>query len=157
MAREIQRTTIGGHDYAMTLLPATRSYKLFHRLFKMFGPSFGQLMDAVAGVKSVVDLDLSGDAVNKVIQSVTSNVSEHDLEHVISILKDETTVAISGSGKDIPLKGVFEAHFQGDVAGMFRWLYWGLGVQYRSFFEGLGSITSRNVVVQSSGEHKAKA
>lgn len=134
MARELEKKKIGNHNYEMSLLGATASYKLFHKLFKMLGPSFGMVMDAVSEVEDVGSLDLAGGAATKAIRTLSEDISEESLEHLIDTLKAETQV----NGQ--PLEGVFEVHFQGDIAGMFKWLIWGLKVQYKTFFGAFGSI-----------------
>jgi hypothetical protein len=117
----------------MTMLGATAGYKLFHRLFRMLGPTFGSMMDIGAEAKSVEDIDVSSKTVVDAIRMLSENVKEEDLEHVIDELKSQSHVGPNGSDKTIPLAQVFEAHFAGDITGLFRWLFWGLQVQYSTF------------------------
>ncbi len=139
MARERQDTFIGEHKYEMTMLGATPGYRLFRRLFKMFGPSLGALMDATAG-ENIQDVDLTSQTVKDGIQALTENVKESDLDHVIDLLKGQTHVGVDGSEKTIPLKSVFESHFAGDTFGMFAWVWWGLQVQYATFSSAFASM-----------------
>lgn len=139
MAREKQSTVIDGYRYEMTMLGATQGYKLFHRLFRMFGPSFGSLMDAVGG-GDIQDVDLSSNVVIHGIQSLTENVKESDLDHVVEMLRKQTHVSVDGSDRTIPLAGIFEAHFSGSLGSMFKWLYWGLGVQYQDFTSAFANL-----------------
>lgn len=134
MARDEHMTTIDGHRYQMTMLGATAGYRLFHRLFKMFGPSIGALIDLVGDAKGGIEnTDLSSKAAVKAIQALTDNVHEADLDHLIDQLKGQTMVGLNGSEKTVPLDSVFEAHFAGDITALFRWLIWALKVQYSTF------------------------
>jgi len=140
VGREIQHTIIDGDRYEMTLFGATQGYRLFHRLFKMFGPGFGALMDAASETGSIQDVDLSSDVVVSGIRSLTENVREADLDHVIDSLKKCTHVGAGGIENTIPLGGVFELHFSGRIGTMFKWLGWGLQVQYASFFDAFANM-----------------
>lgn len=146
MARERQETIIDGHRYQMTMLGATDGVKLFYRLVRMLGPSIGTLQDAAKDssktddTDSILDRNISGDMLSRAIQALTSNVGEADLEHVINKLKGECHVGVDGNEKTIPLSGVFELHFSGDLAGMFKWLSWGLQVQFGNFFSAFSSL-----------------
>ena len=135
MSRETQSTTIDGDRYEMTQLGATAGYRLFHRLFKMLGPTFGKVTDALADDGNIQDVNLSSDAAVAAIEALTHHVKESDLDHVIGVLKAETSVGIGGSDKTVPLTGVFEMHFSGRIGTLFRWLAWGLKVQYASFLD----------------------
>lgn len=133
MARERQTTVIDGYRYEMTMLGATAGYRLFFKLLTMFGPSFGDMMDA-AGGGDIQDVDLSSSAAVRGIKSLTTNVSESDLDHVIEQLRSQTHVSVEkGSEKTVPLSKVFEMHFMGELNSMFKWLWWGLKVQYQTF------------------------
>jgi hypothetical protein len=141
VARERQNTIIDGHRYEMTMLGATAGYQLFHRLFKMLGPSFGALMDAASqSGGNIQDVDLSSEVVVAGINALTENVKQDDLDHVIAQLKDQTQVGVNGSEQTVPLKGVFEMHYAGNIGSMFKWLYWGLTVQFGSFTDAFASV-----------------
>lgn len=139
MARERQQTVIDGHRYEMTMFPATESYRLFHRLLKIIGPAFGKIVDAM-GDGDIQDVDLSNETTIEAIIALTTHIKESDLDHVIDKLRNCTHVGVDGSDKTVPLKGIFEMHFAGALASMFRWLLWGLQVQYANFIEGFGSM-----------------
>lgn len=153
MARERQETVIDGHRYEMTMLGATASYRLFHKLFNIIGPSFGSVMDATQKGTDILDVDLSSNVVVQGIQSLTQNLKESDLDHVIDVLKKQTHVSVDPAvhEKTIPLANVFEAHFSGTLASMFKWLYWGLTVQYQDFSTAFANLTLPSV----GGESRA--
>ncbi len=142
MARERQDTVIDGHRYEMTMLAATPSYKLFTKLLKMFGPSIGTIIDVTSKSGDGVEgIDLNSQAVVKGIRALMDHVGEDDIEHVIERLKKQTHVSVEkGSEKTIPLSGVFELHFQGDIWAMFKWLWWGLQVQYSNFSDAFANL-----------------
>lgn len=154
MARERQETVIDGYKYEMTMLGATASYRLFHRLFKMLGPSFGALMNSVAdGVTDVADIDLGSEVVAQGIRALTDSVKESDLDHLIDTLKKQTHAGVEeDSEKTVPLSGTFDVHFQGRIGSMFKWVWWGLTVQYRDFSSAFASLKS-----PSAGEESPAA
>lgn len=142
MGRETHRTVIDGDLYEMSLFGATQGYRLFHRLFKMFGPSFGKLIDAVAD-SNLQDVNLSSDAVVTALRSLTDSVSEADLDVLIDALRKQTLVGVGGTEKTVPLAGVFELHFSGRIGTMFKWLGWGVKVQYSSFADAFADMMPR--------------
>lgn len=144
MARERQETVIDGYKYEMTMLGATASYRLFHRLFKMLGPSFGALMNSVTdGVTDVQDIDLGSEVVSRGIATLTDSVKESDLDHLIDVLRKQTHAGIQeGGDKTVPLKDTFDVHFQGRIGSMFKWVWWGLTVQYQDFSSAFASLKS---------------
>ena len=157
MPKQGQSTTIDGDRYEMALFGATQGYRLFHRLFRMFGPSFGRLVDAMKDGGSIQDVDMASDAAVSALKSLVSDVTEADLDHVIDSLKKQTHVGAGGTDKTIPLAGVFETHFQGRLGSMFKWLAWGLRVQYQSFFDVFASMKPPDAVSASSGGTDQKA
>lgn len=153
MARERQSTYIDDYKYEMTMLAATPSYKLFHRLFRMLGPSFGTLVDVIPSNGDLGEIDFSGPAVTRGIQALTENVKETDLEHLITQLKGQTHVGVeAGSDKTTQLTPIFEVHFQGQIGSLFKWIYWGLTVQYGNFQSAFASM-----MPQGGGESEAEA
>lgn len=152
MSRETESTTIDGDRYEMTQLGATAGYRLFHRLFTMLGPTFGKVTDALASDGSIQDVNLSSDAAVAAIEALTHHVTERDLDHVINVLKGETHVGVGGSEKTVPLAGVFEVHFAGRIGTLFRWLAWGLKVQFASFLDAVKDMKPPGGAAVSSAE-----
>lgn len=148
MARDKHETTIAGHRYEMTMMAATPGYKLFYRLMQMLGPSIATLKDVVVdGAKdaagttpSILDQQINADVVLKGVQVLTTNVSEADLDYVVRALKTHCEVGLNGSTKTIPLEGVFDVHFAGEMGAFFQWLAWGLKVQFQSFLSAFGNL-----------------
>lgn len=139
MARERETTLIDGHRYKMTMLGATAGYQLFCRLFRMFGPSFGAIMDAVGSGK-VEDTDLSSQVVVDAIRTLSDQIKESDLDYLIDRLRSQTHVGIGGNDKTVSLDSVFEAHFAGDILGLGKWIVWGLQVQYSTFANAFATL-----------------
>lgn len=139
MARERHSTIIDGDLYEMTLFGATQGYRLFHKLFQMFGPSFGRLMDALGDKQDIQDVNLSSEAAVAALESLTTTVKQADLDLIVDALKKCTHVGVDGTEKTVPLGGVFELHFSGRVWSMFKWLAWGLQVQYGSFADAFAN------------------
>lgn len=152
MTIEMQETVIDGHTYRMTQLGATKGYKLFHRLVKALGPSIGHFVSAVVAKgdeASIRDVDITSDDFLQGIKSLTSGFSEHDLDHIVSELKSQTEVSVDDTNKMISLSPVFELHFRGRLGSMFRWLGWGLKVQFADFFDAFASMTLPSVGARS--------
>lgn len=139
MPREKFTTVIDGDRYEMTLLGATQGIRLFHRLFRMFGPAFGRVMDSVGEGNDLLSVDLSSNAAVAGLQTIATSVSEADLDHLVDTLKKQTQVGPDGADKLMPLAGVFELHFSGRLGSMFKWLGWGLKVQYGNFLDAFAS------------------
>lgn len=140
MPRDKHTTIIDGDRYEMTLFGATQGYRLMHLLFRMFGPAFGQVMDALEGHDDIQDVNLSSEAAVAALQALATSVKQSDLDTVIDALKKSCHVGVGGTDKTTPLAGVFELHFSGRMATMFRWLLWGLQTQYQDFSGGLASM-----------------
>jgi len=140
MAREIHSTVIDGDRYEMTMFGASQGYRIFHRLFKILGPVLGKVMDAAVDVQDIRDVDLSSGAVAEGLQALSGAMKESDLDYLIDAMRKCTHVGIGGSEKTTPLAGVFEMHFSGRIGSMFKWLAWGLKVQYSSFGDAFASL-----------------
>lgn len=155
MACEKQSTVINGHRYVMTMLPATPSYRLFRRLFKIIGPSFGSIMElAKDGTKDIGDTDIASEPVVRGIRVLADAITEDELDNVVEQLKKVTEVGINGSDKTVPLENVFELHFSGAIGFMFKWLYWGLRVQYENFISAFTNLTPQSVGAEPQAESK---
>lgn len=142
MARDRQKTIINGYRYEMTMLGATASYRLFHRLLKMFGPSVGAFMEATSG--GLDSVDISSDVVVRGIRTLTSSISEEDFDYLVAQMREETFVSVDNVHleKTIPLRTCFELHFSGEIGSLFQWLYWSLKVQYGTFTDAFANFKS---------------
>ena len=79
------------------------------------------------------------------LQTLTANMKQEDLDHVIVELRNVCHVGVNGSDKTVPLANIFEAHFSGDIGGLFRWLFWGLKVQFGNFSNAFGGLKGLGV------------
>jgi hypothetical protein len=150
VARE--STVIDGYLYEMSMLPSTPAYRLFWRLFKILGPSFGAVVDVVSSADDLQDVDLSSNSVVNGIKVLTDNVQESDLDYVIDQLRSVTHVGVAeNTDKTIPLKGQFEKHFMGKFGSLLKWVHWGLKVQYQNFSDVFASM------MPQSGDEPAQA
>ncbi len=138
--------TIGGHTYAVHMLPAMEGWRLFVELASAVGPSIGVVLDALPDTGSLKDfalnaqkiateegigaMDLKGDKIEAAIRSVLKVVDPDFVERVTKQLARQTTV----DGK--ALTDVFEFHFAGKIGGLVKWLAFALSVQYADFFDG---------------------
>lgn len=148
MARENHETMIDGHRYQMTDLPTTPGYRLFYRLAQKLIPAFSAFKDAAVSAfrkaggntASLLDQEIDLGLMLQAAEVLTTQLSEADLDYAVSTLKEQCQVGINGSDKTIPLVGVFEMHFSGDIGGFIKWLAWGLKVQFGNFPNAFSSL-----------------
>lgn len=151
--REPQETEIAGHHYKVSMLQATRGWKLLLRVAKMVGPSIGIVVDGVGlseakpggegFLQRLADKKLGDQFFEQAIRTLTEAVGEKDLQHVINELAQMTKVRWQRNGELsdwMPLAGDnFEIHFQGQPGLMLQWLGFALKSQFADFSDALGN------------------
>lgn len=162
--REPQETEIAGHVYRVSMLQATRGWKLLLRVAKIVGPSIGIVVDGVGltDVRVSTDKDAEGGEVGflqrladkklgdqffeQAIRTLSESMREKDLEHVINELASVTKLRWNRDGnlsEYMPLKGDnFEIHFQGEPALMIQWLLFALKSQFADFSTALANAVN---------------
>jgi hypothetical protein len=128
------KETIEGKAYEMYMLPPMVSHDLFVDVVKMVGPSLGPVIDKLFSkaqgkkVKDLMDMEIGADFFAKAADSLFQNLKKETIENLIEKFKEVTHVSVSG--KMVPLTQVFDIHFQGDLGPMYKWLGWGMKVQW---------------------------
>lgn len=140
-------TTIGDHTFHIRELGASQAKKLLVRLTKAVGPILGALADGPvpsgAGrntmARTLANLDTK--AIRAGLESLAAQLKEEDLDFLCSTLGSVTQVETE-VGKMVPLsKERQEVLFRGGrLLLMFRWLAYGLEVQFRDFLDAFGEL-----------------
>lgn len=113
--------------YVLQKFTATTAVKLFTKLVKLLGIPASQ---AWTGMDKEAN-----DLIPKVIGSLTERLDE---DEVLLLMKDLLRCA---SHQQVPVVNVFDAHFQGDMLGLFALLKEILTFQYGDFFGALVDAT----------------
>lgn len=133
---------IDGKTYTMYMLPPMVSNDLLIDVAKMIGPALGPVVDyLVTGKKSdelsaVMDKELDSGFFTKVATSLSRELDKEVFTRVIQTFKQFTHV----DGQ--PLDRIFDAHFRGELGAMYRWLAWGMRVQWGKCWSALGGVVS---------------
>jgi hypothetical protein len=143
-----QKITFGETTYEMFQLPPMESHDLLMDLTKMVGPAVGPLMDSLvsilsgSGVEAILDLDLGAACFSQSTHSLFHELDKQVLRNTIKAFSKVTLV--SGKGK---LVDIFDAHFLGGLDEMYRWLAWGMRVQWgksvRALVNGMKDRSAR--------------
>lgn len=135
MARQSKELALGGFLYTVQQLPATRAYKLLHRLARALAPAAARAAGASQGltVASLLGVDVSSLA--PALESVFDRLSEEQLD---AVLKDLFAGALV-TGEDVmsphlEKREVFDDHFAGNLGRMFKVAAFALKVNYDDFF-----------------------
>lgn len=123
---------IGGANYRVGQIPATKCYKLAIAVGKIVGPALGHLLDA-QGIEGFGDVELKSDTFSDAVSALLSRADENEVERIISQLAEVTMVDPAGGEAFQPLKGIFELHFAGKLKAMSLWLKFALETQFADF------------------------
>lgn len=123
MALKQKTVTIGGDDFLITTLPATKGIKILKQLTKLAGPAFGELTkgEAVDGANVI------GNAIAKLVE----NLDQVEIEVLVKELVSSATkgtVAIN-----------FDSEFSGEYAKLFMLVKEIVEFNYGSVFTLLGT------------------
>lgn len=131
-----EERTIGDNTYRVTQLVSKDARPTLIRLFKLLGPSIGQMVeDAMAGRSINPDI-----GVGVAISQLADRISEDDLERLIDTLVQNKTLARkTENGWPLLDKAGFDVHFTGRIGEMFKVLAFALEVNFQDFLGGLRS------------------
>jgi hypothetical protein len=124
-----QKKEIDGHQYEMFMMEPRASNRLLTKVGKMILPSLGPIADMLSnafsgGGKNVMDLDLGNDFFSKALTQLCLDLDEKTMDTVIDEFQKVTHV----DGQQ--LDKIFAAHFLGRIDNMYKWLAWGMQVQW---------------------------
>jgi len=131
--------TIGEHEYTMYMLPPIQSHNLLMDIVKMVGPALGDVIGGVLSGRSAdkkVDLmeqEVGPEVITKAAGKLFQDVNKQTLEKVISSFRGVTHV----DGK--PLDKIFDVIFRGGLDEMYKWLFFGMRVQWGKSLSALVS------------------
>jgi len=122
-------TEIDGKTYTMYMLPPLRSHDLLMDVVKMIGPSLGPVFDVLfaSNKKSggeVLEQEIGPDFFSKAARTLFDSLSKGITKEIIFAFAEITQV------DNVTLKPIFDSHFMGRLDVMYRWLAWGMGVQW---------------------------
>jgi hypothetical protein len=137
---EAVETQIGESKYEMYMLAPMVSHGLLMDVGKMVGPAIGPVLDALfskAGgenkIEQVMDQEIGADFFSSAAKALFENINKKTLADVINAFKTVTHV------DGMPLDKIFDAYFMGKLDEMYRWLFWGMRVQWGKSLSALGT------------------
>ena len=161
---ETAEEMIGDHKYTMYMLAPIRSHNLLIDVGKMVGPAFGALIgsimpsgkaeepeeeptDSEEGSEEEEPKEDSGDLSERQVDSellasavalLFTGLNKKTLEQVIHAFKEVTEVdgKLFGKGTN------FDQHFRGELGNMYKWLAFGMNVQWGKSLSVLASGAS---------------
>lgn len=134
--------TIGENQYIMYMLPPLVSHDLLMDVTKMIGPALAALVGGIFGGKTpenaeeILEKEVNSDFLTTALERLFQDINKATLTKVIQHLRPMTHV----DGK--PLDQIFDIHFQGELDGMYKWLFWGMRVQWGKSLSALMSGAS---------------
>ncbi len=148
MQSDSNTKTIGESSYEIFMLPATTGLDVFLDLARIVGPAIGVVFDGadLKELDTIGDLAFSGDVFEKAARQIFQAEEKETVKATIKILAAHTHV----DGKK--LGDTFEAHFQGKIGEMFKWLVFALEVNYSDFLDV--SRISLGRAIAAKGEAK---
>jgi len=129
---EKQKLIIDGIEFEMGYLNPMACIKHFKTLLKIVSPVLGSIAETAfknKSLNSVLDEKID---LNKALSQMFENWQDKDIENLINDLK-----VLSTSKKEnttLPLSASFDGLFTGKPSMLFKWLKWGIEVQFKDFF-----------------------
>jgi hypothetical protein len=115
--------------YEVYMLPPLLSHDLLMDVMKMVGPAIGPVLDKLfSGGRSageVLDMEVDAAFFSKAASALFSGIDKKVLGNVIKELSKVTIVAPGGN-----LNKIFDFHFKGELDKMYKWLAFGMKVQW---------------------------
>lgn len=155
-----ETATIGPHTYRVRHIDPLTATDITVDLAKLFGPviaAFGGSVlsspDTKGKLKAILDgkpgagedgeplQDGTPQAVERALAGLFENLSKEQVRYLIGVMMPVTEVK---KGDKWPsLETIFEIHFRGDPAGIFKWLGFAMQVNFRGFFSGMAGAIGR--------------
>ena len=138
-----ETTKIGDHEIQMFMLDPMTSHELLVDVATMVGPALGPVLDSILSGRSIGELDgildenLGADFFTKATKELFSGLNKKTLREVIETFRKVTYV------DGIELEKTFAEVFRGELDTMYKWIAWGMGVQWgKSLIALVGAIPS---------------
>jgi hypothetical protein len=140
MAQATEERSIGESKYRVTQLPGKKGRKMLLRLYKVFAPVFGSLIEGLDGGKKSLG-DISVNSISGSLSALAMTFKEEDLEIFCEQFSSMTQLELTpGENNWVPLDKHFDQHFAGNYGAMFTWLGFCLEVNFASFFDAWGGL-----------------
>ncbi|MDD5034856.1 MAG: hypothetical protein PHE55_08875 [Methylococcaceae bacterium] len=127
------------HSFAMFMLPPMKSHDLLMDVARMVGPSLGPVLDAMFSKQEggdTLDRVLPTDFFTRATVLLFSGLDKVVLREVMGEFRKVTLV------DNKPLDGIFDSVFGGKLEFMYKWLGWGMKVQWGKSFSALGELAN---------------
>lgn len=154
-----ETTTIGQHTYRVRHIDPLTATDITVDLAKLFGPVFaavGGTMLAAPDTKKQLKSLLDGEkpeapeggedpgtakAIERALTGLFNNLTKDQVRYLINVMMPVTEVK---KGDNWPqLETIFDVHFRGDPAGVFKWLAFAMRVNFKGFFSGMAGAIGR--------------
>jgi hypothetical protein len=158
MARASKELALSGYLYTVQQLPATRAYKLLHRLGRALAPAAARAAGAAQGLSLASLLGIDVAALAPALESVFDRLSEEQLEGVIKELFNGAVV--QGEGVTVPYlekREVFDDHFAGRMTDLFKVAAFALKANYDDFLGELLSAIASHMPVAGAATPKSES
>lgn len=125
---DAEKKVIGGKTFEVYMLPPMDSHELLMDVAKMVGPSLGPVLDKLFGEGrskgEVLEQELGTEFFTKAASALFSGIDKKVLADVMQALREVTHV------DGVPLDGSFDMQFKGNLDSMYKWLFFGMKVQW---------------------------
>ena len=132
---------IDGNSYTIYMLSPLLSHDLLLDLVKMVGPALGPVLDKIYGDKTengLLQQSLGDDFFSKATSMLCVGLDK-------KILRDVIASVTHVDGK--PLKPVFDIHFRGRLDTMYKWMAFGIEVQWRKSLSVLLTAATQGAIL----------
>lgn len=134
---DAERKVIDGKSFEVYMLPPMTSHDLLMDVAKMVGPALGPVLDKLfSGDRSkgeVLEQEIGAEFFTKAASALFSGLDKKVLSDVMRALREVTHV------EGVPLDGIFDIQFKGNLDSMYKWLFFGMKVQWGKSLSALAS------------------
>lgn len=143
---------IGGREWTITLLLATRGVEVGRRLIKLFAPAVIKALGAAAGSGKLLDLDVGQLAGS--VEDLADRLGDPD---AAALVRELVTVNVSCNGTPVTDK-TFDVVFAGDYMTMLEVAWFVVEVNFkRPFLSWLAALQERQRQAKNATQAKGPA
>lgn len=134
---DCKKVEIDGRTYEFYHMSPRTSVKILTRLLKLIGHPMGAAMSAAKGKKSILDVELKTDLLEKIVTGLFDNLEEDMVLDTIETLMGPVMCEGKQVGK------AFDTHFQGEIGHLMKVTWEALKANYDDFFDVSSGIVSQ--------------
>lgn len=112
---EAHKRTIGGKEWTVVLLPATKGLDVGRRLLKLIGPAVGSAVGGLGGAK-LLDAQVDATTLGGAFSALADKLGDPD---AATLIKELATTGVHCDGKEVT-PPVFDLIFQGEYETLLR-------------------------------------